>query len=237
MKALILSSGLGTRLYPVTKTIPKTLIEVKGKPLLLHILEKLEKSKYVNEIYITYNIRFEAEFTHFLKKFKFKKKVELITDKKISSSSSSIGTINFFVKSKNIREDLLVLAGDSLFNFKIDDFVEFYGQHGQTSIAVYDSKDKSEIAGKYGVVELDKNDKVVGFEEKPISPKTSFVATLCYLLSNYDLHHLHKKDFMENAGELIAHLIDHEDVYGFLFKGKWFDIGTHEDLEKARKEF
>jgi glucose-1-phosphate thymidylyltransferase len=237
MKALILSSGLGKRLYPLTKLTPKTLIEVKSKPLLLHILEKLEKSKYIEEIYVTYNIKFEAEFKHFLNNFKFKKKIELVTNKKISSSSSSIGTVDYFVKSREINEDLLVLAGDSLFDFCIDDFIEFYGEHGQTSVAVYDLKDREKIAGKYGVVELDKTCKIIGFEEKPTSPKTSLVATLCYLLSNYDLHHLNKKNFKENAGELIAHLVDHEDVYAFLFEGKWFDIGTHEDLKKARKEF
>ncbi len=138
---------------------------------------------------------------------------------------------------KKVEDDLLVLAGDSLFSFDVDEFVDFHKKHDETCIAVYDLKDKKRIAGKYGVVELDKNSRIIKFKEKPKEPKTTLVATLCYIISNYDLHHLNKKNFRENAGELIEHLIDHEDVFGFLFEGKWFDIGTPEDLERARKDF
>ncbi len=239
MKVLVLGSGTGTRLYPITKITPKTLVDIKGKPLLAYILEKLEKSNTISEIYITYNHHFEDQFHKFIEHFKYTKKIELISDKdkKESEMPGSIGTINYFMKLKKINEDLLVLAGDSIFNFEIDDFINFYKKHNETSVAVYDFKDKKKVAGKYGIVELGKNQKIINFTEKPKKPKTSLAATLCYILSNYDLHHLDKKAFRENAGELIAHLVKNEDVYGYLIKGKWFDIGTHEDLEMARKEF
>lgn len=239
MKALILGSGVGTRLYPITKITPKALIDINGKPLLAYILEKLEKSKIIDEIYITYNHHFEDQFHKFIEHFKYSKKIELISDKdkKESEMPGSIGTINYFVKLKKINEDLLILAGDSLFSFEIDDFIDFFMKNKETCIGVYDMRDKKKITNKYGVVKLDENNKIISFEEKPASPKTSIVATLCYILSNYDLHHLDKKVFKENAGELIAHLVDHENVYGYIFRGKWFDIGTHADLERARKEF
>lgn len=239
MKALILAAGFGTRLHPITKVTPKSLVDVKGKPLLAHILDSLNKSRDVKEIYIVYNYKFGNQFYKFLSHFKYNKKIKLISDKYkvVSEMPGSIGTINYFVKLKNINEDLLVLAGDSLFEFDVDKFIEFFKKHNKTCIAVYDLKNKSKIAKKFGVVEIDKNNRIIGFEEKPKNPKTSLVAILCYILSNYDLHHLDKKTFKENAGELIAHLVDHEDVYAYVFKGKWFDIGTHEDLERARKEF
>lgn len=239
MKALVLGSGLGTRLYPLTKITPKSLVDIKGKPLLAHILEKLDKSKIIKEVYITYNHHFEDQFHKFIENFNYSKNIELISDKykKESEMPGSIGTINYFVKSKKIDEDLLVLAGDSLFSYDIDNFINFYKQYNETSVAIYDFKDKSRIAGKYGVVELNQKHKLIGFEEKPAKPKTSLVATLGYILSNYDLHHLKKNNFRENAGELIAHLVKNEDVYGYIFEGKWFDVGCSEDLDKARKEF
>lgn len=237
MKVLILGSGAGKRLYPITKITTKVLIDIKGKPLLAYILEKLEKSKIIDEIYITYDNHFEDQFKKFIEHFKYTKKIELITNKEISGSPSSIGTISSFVKLKNIKEDLLVLAGDSIFSFEIDDFIDFYKKHNETSIAIYDIRDKKKAAGKYGIVELDENHKLLSFEEKPDNPKTSLAATLCYILSNYDLHHLDKNIFRENAGELIAHLVKHEGVYGYIFEGKWFDIGNIDDLERARKEF
>ena len=239
MKAVILGGGLGTRLHPITKITPKSLIDVKGKPVLAHILDKLDKSKYIDEIFITYHYKFESQFKDFFEHFKYNNKIEMIiiTNKKEEEMPGSIGTVNYVVKMKKIKEDLLILAGDSLFDFDIDDFIGFYEKHKKTSVSVYDFKDKKKIAGKYGVVELDKKGKIINFEEKPAKPKTSFVATLGYILSNFDLHHLDKKTFKENAGELIAHLVEHEDVYAYVFAGKWFDIGSHEDLERARREF
>lgn len=132
---------------------------------------------------------------------------------------------------------LFVIGGDNLFDFNVDEFIEFFNKHKETCVAVYDFKDKKKVAKRFGVVEIDKKNKIISFEEKPSKPKTSLAATLCYILSNYDLHHLDRKTFKENAGELIKHLVDHEDVYAYIFKGKWFDIGTHEDLERARLEF
>jgi len=238
MKALILASGHGTRLHPITKITSKSLIDVKGKPIIAHILDNLDKSKYIKEIYIIFNNKFTNQFYHFLSHFKYNKKIEFITDKhKLEKEMpGSIGTINYFVKLKKINEDLLVIAGDNLFKFNIDDFIKFYNKHKRTSVAVYDFKNKNKVKNKFGVIEL-KKDKIVSFVEKPKNPKTSLAATLCYILSNFDLHHLDKKTFKENAGELIAHLVEHEEVRAFKFSGKWFDIGSHEDLERARKEF
>ncbi len=238
MKALILGSGFGTRLHPITRITPKSFVDIKEKPLLAHILDNLNQSKYIDEIYILYNYKFESQFKDFLEHFPYQKKIELISDKEKNSQKmpGSIGSIHYFVELKNIQEDLLVLAGDSVFEFPIDNFIEFYQKHNKTSIAVYGGKTKKEIVGKYGVVKLKEN-KIVEFEEKPLDPKTNLVATLCYILSNYDLHHLDKRTFKENAGELISYLVKYEEVYGWVFKEKWFDIGNHEDLEKARKEF
>ena len=239
MKALILASGFGTRLHPITKITPKPLIDLRGKPILAHILDNLEKSKYIDEIYITYSHKFRGQFNSFLKNFSYSKKIDLVRkkEKKEIEMPGSIGTINYFVKAKKIEEDLLVLAADSVFNFDIDDFIDFYREKGKTSIAVFDIKDKDRAAKKYGIVEMDENGRIKSFAEKPENPATSFVAILCYAISNNDLHHLDKKTFRENAGELISHLVSNGDVYGYLFSGKWFDIGSHEDLEMARREF
>ena len=241
MKALILGSGLGSRLYPLTKITPKCLIDVKRKPMLEHIVENLDKSKYIGEIHIVYKNRFENQFKEFANSFTHNKIIELTNDKDKNEDEmpGSIGTIDYFVKTKRLNEDLMVVAGDNLFCFDIDEFIDSYYKHNKkTTIAVYEFNDKKKVAGKFGVVELDGHNRLINFEEKPQEPKTSLAATLCYILSNEDLNHLDKKRFKENAGELIKHLVENgQEVYGFKFDGKWFDIGTHDDLETARKEF
>ncbi len=240
MKSLILTAGEGSRLYPITRITPKPLLDVKGKPVLDHIVSNLDSSPNIQEIYVMYPNAFEYQFSQFEKYFKYSKKIELINDKhrNIQENPGSVGGIAYIVKHKKIEDDLLVIAGDNLFNFRIDDFIAFYELKGKkTSIAVYNVKNKNE-AKRFGVVELDKSKKIIGFEEKPVEPKSTLVSTLCYILSKHDLHHLDKKIFKENAGELIKHLVDNnQDLYGFEFASGWFDIGTPEDLEIARKEF
>ena len=239
MKSLILTGGLGSRLYPITKITPKPLLDVKGKPVLAHIVDSLDASKQIEEISIMYPHQFESQFKSFETYLGYEKRIELISDKNriVDEMPGSIGAIAYVVKHKSINDDLLVVAGDNLFDFNIDDFINFYHTHRKTSIAVYEFGNKSEVT-KFGVVELDRNNKIISFEEKPHHPRTSLVSTLCYILSRHDLHHLEKKIFKENAGELIRHLVENgQDIYGYQFRGKWFDIGTFEDLDRARKDF
>lgn len=239
MKALILTGGQGSRLYPLTRVTPKALLDIKGKPMLAHILDNLDGSESLQSISVVYPHEFDSQFRSFEKYYQYTMPVDFISDRDrdLREMPGSIGAVAYVVKNKKITDDLLVVAGDNLFDFKIDDFLNFHQDCKKTSIAVYDCGDKKK-ASRFGVVELDKTNRVVRFEEKPHHPKTSLVSTLCYALSNHDLHHLERRTFKENAGELIRHLVESNNpIYGFKFSGKWFDIGTPEDLERARREF
>ena len=239
MKALILTGGKGSRLYPLTMVTPKALLDIKGKPMLAHILDNLDGSRSLQDISVVYPHEFDSQFRAFEKYYQYTRNIEFISDvdRDIGEMPGSIGAVAYVVKNKRINDDLLVIAGDNLFDFKIDNFLNFHQDRKKTSIAVYDCGDKKK-ASRFGVVELDKMDRVTRFEEKPHHPKTTLVGTLCYALSNHDLHHLEKKTFKENAGELIRHLVENNNpIYGFKFSGKWFDIGTPEDLDRARREF
>lgn len=239
MKAMILTGGKGSRLYPLTRVTPKALLDIKGKPMLAHILDSLDGSKYLQETLVVYPHEFDSQFKAFERYYPYTGQIRFISDKDrdIGEMPGSIGAIAYVVKNRKINDDLLVVAGDNLFDLKIDSFLNFHQNRKMTSIAVYDCGDKKK-ASRFGVVELDERGRVTGFEEKPHHPKTTLVSTLCYALSNHDLHHLQRSTFKENAGDLIRHLVENNnEIYGFKFTGKWFDIGTPEDLERARKEF
>ena len=242
MKSLVLAGGEATRLRPLSYVTPKSLLDVKGKPVLAHILDNLDGSASLDEILVLYSHKYESQFIAFEQYYRYQKRLKFINDRQKNHQDDPglIGSIAHVVRSEKIEDDLLVTAGDNLYDFRIDDFINFHNSNKRkTCIAVHEFKHKSEVAGKYGVVELKENGlKIANFEEKPHNPKTSLAATLCYILSIKDLHHLDKKIFKENAGELIKHLVDNgQDVFAFGFRGKWFDIGTYDDLMKARREF
>ena len=139
MKSLVLTAGSGSRLHPLTTITPKPLLDVKGKPVLDHIVSSLDSSANVEEVYIIYPSLFEFQFNQFEKYFRYGKKIGLISDmhRNVQEDPGSIGAIAYVVKHKKIDDDLLVVAGDNLFNFRIDDFVAFYEANGKkTSIAV-----------------------------------------------------------------------------------------------------
>ena len=78
MKAIILAGGLAKRLYPVTEFVPKPLLPVAGKPIIAHIIEKIETLTEVDKIYISTNKKFEKHFINFLRYFHSKRKSNLL---------------------------------------------------------------------------------------------------------------------------------------------------------------
>ena len=227
MKCLILAGGFGTRLYPLTINRAKALLEYKGKPLVTHIVAKVPENI---DILVTCNKKFEADFGQWQKSLSCQ--VEICTEDVWTEEQrkGAIGSLNFWVSHKNIDEDLLVIAGDNYFEFDLAEFVGAYNGKN-TLVAVYDIGDKNK-ASQFGVVSLEGH-KIVEFEEKPAKPKSSLIATACYIfpprifpfLSQYCA--LGKRD---NLGNFISYLIDTEEVHAFTFTEPWLDIGTAKSL-------
>ncbi|MEM4282506.1 MAG: nucleotidyltransferase family protein [Candidatus Woesearchaeota archaeon] len=252
MDSIILAAGYGTRLYPLTQKTPKPLLEVGEKPILEHIVEKILSIKDFDKIFIVTNLRFKDDFTKWLDCYasksmiacKSKDKIEIVDDGATSHYDrlGAIGDITFAVKKKALlNKDLLIIGGDNLFDFSLEDFISFYYSKSGASVAIYDIKDCAKAAGKYGVVELDSDKRIISFEEKPKVPKTSLVSTACYIFPKYAVDWLiiyhsygHKSD---NTGDFLSWLCERQPVYGYVFEGMWFDIGTLEQLEEARKAF
>ncbi len=227
MKCLILAGGLGTRLYPVTFNRAKALLEFKDKPLLTHIVDKVPQGI---DIYISTNKKFEVDFRHWQKGID--RHTELCVEEASTEEQKmgAVGSLNFWINRQNITEDLLVIAGDNYFEFDLSRFVAAYnGKHAL--VAVYDIGDKSK-ATQFGVVSLRRN-RIVEFVEKPTKPKSSLIATACYifpprifpLLCQYCTEG--KRD---NLGNFISYLIDTDKVHGYTFTELWLDIGTGQSL-------
>ena len=106
-------------------------------------------------------------------------------------------------------------------------------------LAIYDIKNKEKIKGRYGIVKIDKNDKIVNFQEKPKRPKTSLVNTGCFILPRKDLNmigeYLKEGNSPDALGYFIRWLIKKKDVYGYVFDDPWFDIGSFEAYNEANK--
>ena len=223
MKCLILASGFGTRLYPVTKKIPKGLLPYKGRPLISHIVEKIPEQI---EIYVNTNKKYVLQYQRWQKTLN--RDISLFVEPVLNEQQSlgSIGSIDYWIRESKINDDLIVFASDNYFEFDIEDFIlNFNNKH--TLVAVYDISNYDE-ARQYGVVKTNGKN-VVDFIEKPGAPESTLIATACYIFPSRIiplLHQYYLGEKRDNLGNFIKYLVDVDSVNAYIFKELWFDIGS-----------
>ncbi len=244
MKALILAAGYAVRLYPLTKQNPKPLLKIGKKPIIDYIIEKLEDIEEIDRIYIVTNSKFISKFKKWAESFKSSKPITLIDDLSTTPENKrgAIGDMEFSISKKRIKDDLLVIGGDNLFDGDLKGFLATAKKKKKCNvIGVYDIKDLSQ-ADKYGVIRLNNNDRIIDFQEKPAKPVSTLVAMCLYyfpkeklkLISQYLKDKLVKSDAM---GFYIDWLRRKYTVYGHRFNGRWYDIGDLKFYSKAKEKF
>ncbi|HLC60499.1 MAG TPA: nucleotidyltransferase family protein [Candidatus Nanoarchaeia archaeon] len=242
MDAIILAAGYATRLHPLTLNTPKPLLNVAGKPIIEHIIRKLEKISNINKIYIVTNNKFENNFKEWLENFDASTPIEIVNDGTTSNDSrlGAFGDIHYAVVSKNIVNDLIVVAGDNLFELPLDEVAGFFRKKESNVIVLHDVKD-IELAKHYGVVEVDSNNIVVDFEEKPNIPKSTLASTGIYLFPKRTIglirKYIDQGNNSDKTGNFIEWLHKRDTIYSYITEKKWFDIGSFEQLEKANKYY
>lgn len=246
IKALILAAGYGTRLYPLTKEYPKALLPVAKRPLLDYIVEKISEVQEISELVVITNDKFYPQFQEWAKKFDAQPsaRIKILNDgtKTEHDRKGAIGDIYFAISKESIREDLLILGADNLFEDSLDDFMEFASaKKPAATIAVYDIRQR-EQASLYGVVQLDAAHKIIDFAEKPQAAQSSLIATCLYYIPEEKMEYFgaYLKDGRsdkDSAGSFISWLSKREAVYGFVFKKRWYDIGEQKVYQEADRVF
>lgn len=240
MKAIILAAGYATRLRPLTDTVAKPLLPVGGRPMIDHIYDKIAEVPEVDAIHVVTNHKFAASFTAWAAARQGRVPVTVHDDGTLSNDDrlGAIGDIAFTIERAGLAgQDLLIVAGDNLFDFSLRDYAAFWrGKRDGSAIALYQCP-KLELVSQYATVELDAADRVTSFIEKPPHPTTNLVAIAVYL---YRADHaarigeyLAAGNSKDQPGNLVAWLHQRAPVYGYRFAGDWLDIGNHEQLLEA----
>jgi glucose-1-phosphate thymidylyltransferase len=231
MKAILLAAGYATRLRPLTETIAKPLLPLARRPMVDYICDKIEAVQEVDQLD---GIRQWAQAHQGRLK-------PVVHDDGTSTNEDrlgAIGDIRFTVERGGLQgDDLLVSAGDNLFDFSLADYVAFFRSKGDGScIALYECPDPR-LVSQYSIVELGPNDRVISFVEKPAEPKTNLVGIATYL---YRAEHaaliptyLQEGNSPDAPGNLVAWMHKRVPVYGYRFRGNWVDIGDKQQLLDA----
>jgi glucose-1-phosphate thymidylyltransferase len=149
----------------------------------------------------------------------------------------AIGDMQFAIDVAAIQDDLLVIAGDNLFDFSLAEYAAFWRSKGRASAVAVRDVGSRELASQYGIVALDADARVTAFVEKPADPPSTLAAIAAYIYHREHVPliraYLDAGESHDQPGRFAAWLQEREPVYGWVFDSTWYDIGDHEQLLEA----
>jgi len=222
--AVIMAGGEGNRLRPLTDNIPKPMVDINGIPLLERQIRGLGKIG-IKKIYISINYLGNIIKDYFGDGSDFGMAIHyLLEDKKLGTA----GALSL-LPSIDKNSDLLVMNGDILTK---SDFVNLYHFHKEHRSLITVSAIDYHVDIPYGVIES-KGVKVIRLQEKP--SQRFFCNAGIYAISVDILQKVPTEKFWNMTDLIEQCLVDKENVSVFPVYEYWTDIGTPNDLEKARK--
>jgi glucose-1-phosphate thymidylyltransferase len=239
VKCVILAAGYATRLYPLTLDRPKALLPVAGKPMLEHLLACLDEVP-LEDVFVVTNSKFAGAFEEWAAGRGGGVRVLDDGTRDDETRLGAIGDLDLAIREAGIDDDLLVLAGDNLFSESLAPFAEFGRGKGAPALGVYDVGDLEAIR-RYNAIELDSDDRVTFFEEKPERPRSTLTGIALYFYPRSSLglvaEYLAEGNNPDQPGRLIQWLYPRVDVYAWRVPGRWYDVGSKETLAEADHAF
>jgi glucose-1-phosphate thymidylyltransferase len=245
MKLIILAAGYATRLYPLTLNQPKPLLPVAGKPMLEHVLDKIGTIPYIDHAYIVTNAKFAGHFERWAEGYRnpnLKIGFTIVNDGTSDDTNKlgAIGDLHLVLTKHEIEEEIIVVGGDNLFSHDLAEFGEYCKTKNAPVTGVYDVGDLEEIT-KYNAIEIDENNRITYFEEKPKNPKSTLTGIALYNYPKWVLPLIHQYieegNNPDQPGRLVQWMYPRVPFYVWKVPGLWFDIGSIDALEEADRVF
>jgi mannose-1-phosphate guanylyltransferase len=226
---MILAGGLSTRLYPLTKLVPKPLVPVAGVPNAAHLLHYL-KAYGFDEIAINTHYLADAIVATLGDGSRFGVKLHYSYEPELLGSAGGVKKIEPFFDD----EPFLVIGCDEVTDMRLDRLFDFH--RDRNAIATIGLVECNEV-DQYGVVLLDERGKIVGFQEKPKkgTELSKLANTGVYAFSPAIFDHIPANEFYDFGNQVFPGLQrTGAPFYGFEARGAyWADIGTPSEYRRA----
>ena len=235
MICIILAGGYGKRLWPLTKDVAKPLLPIGDRVVLDYVMDKVLELDELDKIIVSTNLKFEKDFKKWMRKYR-DAPLELSVEPSRGEEEKPGAVRALYLLASKLSDDCLIIAGDNIFTFSLKALVEKYKRLRAPLIALYDVG-SLELAKNYGVVEVDSELRIIGFEEKPADPKSSLVSTGIYIYPREVVpvmkSYLEEGGGADRLGDFIEWLHKRTPVYGYIVRGEWWDIGTIETYREV----
>lgn len=269
MKVVILAAGYANRLRSETQDglIPKTLlpITINGKraSILSFIYDKIREIKdNVDGVIVVVNDKYEKSIKQETAKYFGEHKnevnfgVRIISDE--SKDASEAKGANYAMRlaanaiPSSYKGEIMVMASDNYFDFSLNDLVAEYDRLSEKKPVnmvvskVYPDEEREFIAKNFGILNIGKNNKIIGLDEKPgiENLKSNNVSLALYMFNNRDFKRINEyMDMMsddpkkrDSLGYFINYLTKNTHTYTYPIDTFFCDIGTPEEYRKMRDE-
>lgn len=229
-KAMVMAAGVGSRLDPLTKNVPKPLVPIANRPVMDILLERL------SEI----NVKDVIANTHYLSDkivnhYKANNNFNYIYEKELSGTAGGLKKCQFFFDK---GEDFLVLSGDGLSNADFEAGIKSHKKSGAIATMGIKKLPMEEIPN-FGVVVTDKNGFVKGFQEKPSikEAKSDKINTGIYIFNYEIFNYIPKSTFYDFAKNVFPDLMSKGlKINTFIVEQYWSDIGTLDQYFQSTKD-
>jgi Nucleoside-diphosphate-sugar pyrophosphorylase involved in lipopolysaccharide biosynthesis/translation initiation factor 2B, gamma/epsilon subunits (eIF-2Bgamma/eIF-2Bepsilon) len=242
MKAILLVAGYATRLYPLTINKPKALLTVNEKPIIDYIFDEIETIDEIDQVYVITNDRFYQDFYDWKQTKKSDKPIKVVNDGTNSDENKlgAIGDIRFLIQEEKIDDDVVIIAGDNLFTYRLKDMYDFYIKVDKDLLCAHELENVNELR-RMAIALLDANGKVLDLEEKPQNPKSNIAVYATYMYKRETLplfdEYIKAGNKPDAPGYFPAWLYNRKDVYAFVFNGECYDIGTPQAYAEVQDIF
>ena len=226
MRAILLAAGFGTRLKPLTDTVPKCLVPIQGKPLLQVWLDRLSNAGIGPFLVNTHYLSDEVE--DFIQNSPYKDNVMIVFEKILKGTAGTLIHNRDFFDGK----DGLLIHAD---NYCTENFLALIDAHNDRpeecliTMMIF-STDEPSLCG---IVEVDKRGVVIGFHEKEKNPPGNLANGAVYVLSREFIEMLDKEFYNSSdfSTQILPKLVN--KIYTYQAEGIFLDIGTPKNYRKV----
>ncbi len=222
---VLMAGGLGTRLHPLTKTVPKPMLPVGGRPLLETIVESLSNQGF-RRIFLAVNYMAESIREHFGDGQWLGVEIDYLEEGKRLGTAGALGLLP-----ERPKAPMVVMNGDLLTSVSLEQLLAFHRDHHATATV---GVREYQMEVPYGVVETD-GAMLTNIVEKPI--QKYFVNAGIYVVEPGLLDLIPDDEFLDMPDLVARALSDGEPISTFPIREYWLDVGRLDDLERARAEY
>ncbi|MDR3425543.1 MAG: nucleotidyltransferase family protein [Alphaproteobacteria bacterium] len=231
MKAILLSAGLGTRLRPLTLSTPKCLVPILGRPLMAYWLEQLDAAGVEEFIVNTHYL--PQAVADFIVASPWRDRVRLVHEERLLGTGGTLLANKAFLE----NDDIFVAHADNLCLCDFSDFFAAHAKHPKECLMTM-MLFNTETPQSCGIVELDKQERVIAFHEKTPNPSSRLANAAVYIMSADFIRWLTEAfpyaDTLDISTQVIPRLM--KRIYTWPTNGYLRDIGTPESLAAAEAD-